>query len=111
MRIHAVLRVVQRAKQPGMRSRQMIALKEIVDINFPVALDDVLAALGETEFVEVTTDISDLAGNIAKHLGEWRRLPILIHKDERTPRVHLEPRQADLRFVPILHAFEFRLAS
>ncbi len=93
-----------------MRRGQVVALHVIVDVDLPVAGDFVIAARGEMQLAGAAADFSRFPWNLAEHLGQRRRLRVLIHKDERPPRLHPKLRQADLRALPDLDAFEFGLA-
>src|SRR5205823_1969638 len=53
--IRAVLRVVDFLHQAGMRDGNVIALEIVVDVNFPIAIDDVIAALGKLQTLELET--------------------------------------------------------
>src|SRR5437879_7038816 len=53
--IRAVLRVVDFLHQAGMGDGNVIALEIVVDVNFPIAIDDVITALGKLQTPELET--------------------------------------------------------
>ncbi len=48
----AVPRIVDFFHQPGMDNGDVVALKVVVDINLPIAIDNIFATFGEAEIVE-----------------------------------------------------------
>ena len=110
-RFDAVLSVIEQAAEAGVGRRKVVALEVVVDIDLPVALDDVIAAAGEFQLADGAAHLRNLGGNGAEHLGERRGLRVLVDEHERTPGLHLELRQADFGTVPIFHALEFGLAQ
>ena len=105
--LHSVLGVIQLAEQAGMRGGQMVAFEVIVDVNLPVALDDVVAAAGVAESVYGAADLRDFARDGAHDFGEWGSGGVHIDEDVGTPDLRPEFRQADGRAIPVFDAFEF----
>src|SRR5215831_17611717 len=85
-----------------MRDRNVIALKVVVDINLPVAFDDVVAALGQFEPFEL--EATRLIRNFAKNRCKRFRVLIEIDEDEVAPGVQSQWNHAHGAAVKKLHA-------
>src|SRR5262245_32348135 len=94
-----------------MRYGQMIAFEVIIDIYLPVTVDRVIAAARESKVADPTAVLRDLRRNRTQHLFERRRGGILIHQDVRPPLRHSKLRKADLRPIPVFHAFKLGLSD
>src|SRR6267378_3737604 len=79
----AVLRVIDFAQQAGMRDGNVIALEVVIYVNFPVAIDEVVAAFGKLQSLEL--EASRLLGNLAEVGGKWLSIGVEIHEDELAP--------------------------
>ena len=88
-RFHPVLRVIQLAEEAGMRRGQVVALQVIVDVDLPVALDDVVAADGVPQLIDRAAQGSDFARDRPHHFGERRRGGVHVDEDVRSPDLRL----------------------
>src|SRR5258708_7468380 len=79
----AILRVVNIADQARMSDGNVIALEIVIDVNFPIAVDDVVAALGELQALELKT--TRLLRNFTEISRERHRVWIEINKDKLPP--------------------------
>src|SRR5262249_48187849 len=71
-RIDAVLRVVELAEEARVRGGQVIALEVVIDIHLPVALDGVVAAVGEVEPIYGAAHLRDFGGGGRPRRGGGR---------------------------------------
>src|SRR2546423_15558689 len=84
-RIGAIVRVIDFAHQAGMRDGNVVALEIVVDVDLPIAIDDVVAAFGELQSGKLKA--ARLFGNSSEIRGKafgtlLTRRRIEIHKDE-----------------------------
>src|SRR5256885_8590447 len=82
----------------------MVSLQVVVDVDLPVALDDVVAPLHELHLLDVVAGRGDFAGDSAKDLSERGRLVVEIRKDERSPLVNPDGHQPEVGLVEIFGA-------
>src|ERR1700730_14905236 len=101
-RLDAVLVVVELFEQARVCDRQVIALEIVVDVDLPVALDDIVAALYPSHGGKVITRAPDLVRDRAYPIGQTWRLVIEIGEYERPQRVDLDRHQPEVGFVEIL---------
>src|SRR5271170_5954558 len=94
-----------------MRYRQMISLQVIVNINLPIAVDDIIPPACEMQFIQVATDACGFLWDGSQYLFQcWRRL-VLIDEYERAPGLDAKFRQTYFRAIPIFNPVEFRLSK
>ena len=67
-----------------MRDGDVIPLEVVVDVDLPVALHDVVAALHELHLIHGEARGGDLAWDRAEHLFEWWRIGAEVGEDERS---------------------------
>src|SRR5579872_2845611 len=89
----------------------MIAFEIIIDVDLPIAIDRVIAALGEVKPLHRTTEFCGLPRYVAPDFVERGRTRVLVHEDERTPGLDSKLGQADLGTVPILDALKLGRAE
>src|SRR5207253_11396396 len=53
--VRAILRVIDLLHQARMGNGDMIALQIVIDIDLPVAIDDIVATLGKLQTIELVT--------------------------------------------------------
>src|SRR5262249_41090155 len=82
-RLGAVVRVVDFAHQAGMRDGNVVALEIVVDVDLPVAVDDVVPALGEMESFEL--EAARLLRDLAEESAERLSAHVEIHEDKLFP--------------------------
>ena len=101
-----VVAVIELAVQAGVNAGQVIALKIVVDVRFPVALHHVVAARVEAHIAEAK--LLRLRRQFAE--GDRKGLGMLVEIDENQPRPLLaaDRPQSELRSVELLHTFEPR---
>src|SRR5689334_18544786 len=108
-RVRAVLRVINFLHQAGMRDGDVVALEVIVDVNLPVAIDDVVAALGRFQAVEL--EAARLLGDFSQIDGEWLRLKIEIDENELAPGFAAQRHHAHSAAIEKLDAIDVRSAN
>src|SRR5580704_2147281 len=82
-RVGAVLRVIDFLHQPGMDDRNVVRIEVVVDVDLPVAIDVVIAALGhlqigEGKFFGKLRDITEeyrKRGSVCVEIDEQKLLP------------------------------------
>src|SRR5882724_9422721 len=89
-----------------MRGGQMVAFQVIIDVDLPVAIDYVIAALRKNHLVDRTSDLCDFAGNIAQYFGERRGRRILVDEDVGPPDFDAKFGEANSGLIEIRDAFE-----
>src|SRR5581483_11083340 len=85
MRIDAITRVIELAKERRMRGGQVVAFEVIVHIHLPVAGDRIIAALGKFELIDRASDLRHLGGYVSEHFRERRSAGVLVDEDVRSP--------------------------
>src|SRR5256885_3995545 len=92
-----------------MGNRDMIALEIVIDIDLPVAIDDIVATLGKLQTIELET--ARLPGNLAEVNGERLGLQVEIHQDKLLPGLAAERHHAHGAAVKELNAFDIGCAD
>ena len=82
-RHHLVAVVVDRAVEARVRDRDVVALEIVVDVDLPVRLQGVVAALERHQLGEAEPGRFDLGGDLAQEVGERRRAGVEIHERHR----------------------------
>src|SRR5208282_5775591 len=102
--VGAVLRVIDFAHQAGVSDGNVVALEIVVDVNLPVAVDHIVAALDGLQAFEL--EAAGLFGNLAegdeKRLGVW----IEVDEDELLPSFQPQRHHAHGAAVEELDAFD-----
>ena len=79
-----------------MRDRQVVALEVVVDVDLPVALDDVVAPLDERACGRRRSRPRHLGRDGAHHLGQRRRVVGQVDEDERAPALDAHGDEAEV---------------
>src|SRR3954464_9726140 len=87
-----------------MDTRQMISLKVVVDVRFPVALHVISAPLEEFHFAE--GKLLYLHGQLTQTLAQRPRIGIEIHKHKVEPFVDSHWRKRKVLRTKVLYAFD-----
>ncbi len=107
--LRAILRVVNFAHQAGMRDRNVIAFEIVIDVNLPIAVDNVVAALGELQALELKT--TRLLRNFTEISRERHPVWIEINKDKLPPGFQSKRKHAHGAAVKEFHAFHIGSAD
>src|SRR5467141_1161011 len=105
----AVLGIIDFAHQGGMRDGNVIALEVVVHVNFPVAIDDVVAAFGKLQSLELKTP--RLLRNLPEVSGKLLSLQVEIYKDELFPGLAAKWHHAHGAAVEKLDALDVRRSN
>src|SRR5437016_548088 len=108
-RVRAVLRVIDFFHQAGMRDGDVVSLEIVVNVNLPVTIDDVIAAPGKLQALEL--EPLCLLGNLGKICRERLGFQIEIHKDELFPGFTTKRHHAHGAAVEELDAFDIGSAN
>src|SRR6267378_3773345 len=92
-----------------MRDGNVVALEVVIYVDFPVAINDVVAALRELQSLELET--SRLLWNLPQEGGKRRGLGVEIHEDELAPSFAAERHHAHVAAVEKLDAFDVRRSN
>src|SRR5437016_4019816 len=94
-----------------MRRRDMIAFKVIIDINFPITVDDVVSPLEVFEFSEIAPKFRHIFRNVAQNLAKTGSLGIEVHEYERSPCFRSKAGQRYGCSIPVFDSLKLRLAQ
>jgi hypothetical protein len=94
--------VVELLEELRVGDRKVVALQVIVDVDLPVALDQVLTPLDQAHVIHVVAGRSHLGGDGAQHLQQRRRIGREADEDERAPSVDAHRHQAEVLLAEIL---------
>src|SRR6267142_3456786 len=92
-----------------MRDGNVIALEVVIYVNFPVAIDDVVAALRELQSLEL--EASRLLWNLPQVGGKRLGLGVEIHEDELAPSFAAQRHHAHGATVEEFDAFDVRRSN
>src|SRR5215471_2123626 len=92
-----------------MNHGDVVGVEIIVDIDLPVAVDDVVAALGKRQVFEL--EFARLLRNVAEKFGKCRRLRIEVDKDELLPGFAAQRDHAHGGAIEEFHAVDFGRAD
>src|SRR5690349_17773549 len=92
-----------------MRDGNVVALEIVVDVNLPIAVDHVVAALGEFQTFEL--EAAHLLGNLSQAGGERLGVEIEIHKDKLAPGFAAQRHHAHGAAVEEFDAIDVRRAN
>src|ERR1700730_4368551 len=92
-----------------MSDGNVIALEVVIYVNFPVAIDDVVAALGKLQSLEL--EASRFLGNPAEVGGERFGFQVEIHKDELAPGFTAKRHHAHGAAVEELNTLDIRCSN
>src|SRR5690348_2255654 len=87
----------------------VVALEVVVDVDLPVAIDDVVAAFGELQAGK--SKAAGLLRNFAEESGEWFGVRIKINEDELLPGFAAQRNHAHGRTIEELDAVNIRCAD
>src|SRR5439155_13182346 len=90
--VRAVLCVIDFFHQAGMGDGNVIALEVVVDVDLPVAVDDVVAALGKFQSFKI--EAAHLSRNFAENFFERLGVVVKIYEDEIAPSVEAQRKHA-----------------
>ena len=89
-----------------MRYRNVVALEIVIDIHFPIRVDQVLASFDLAQAVEI--QMLCLIWNIPQHLlKRWRR-PVQVDECEGSPGFSADWNETEIVLVKVFHSVEFR---
>src|SRR5882672_10140043 len=101
MSLHRVRAVVQLAIQTGMHARQVVSLKIVIDIGFPVAVHLINTSLEQAQ---------RLGSSEARFLRQRAQIPgqgccvgVEVDEDKSKPLLHLDGRKRKGCWIKILH--------
>ena len=107
--VGAVLGVVDFAHQAGMGDGDVVALEVVIDVDLPVAVDDVVAAFDQVEAIEL--EGPRLLGDVAEARGERLSSGIEIDEDESFPGFEAKREHAHGAAIEEFDAFDIGSAD
>ena len=107
--IGAILCVVDFLHQAGMGDGDVVALEIVVDVNLPIAIDDVVAALGKLQAFKLKT--TRLLRNLTEIRGQGLGLQIEVHEDKLFPGFAAKRHHSHGAAVEEFNAFNVRSAD
>ena len=81
--VSTILRVIDFLHQAGMGNGDVVALKIVVDVNLPIAIDDIVVALRESQTLELKS--LSLLRDLTEIARERFGFRVEIHKDKLFP--------------------------
>src|SRR5262249_17510906 len=100
----SILRIVDLSHQSRMRDRNVISLEIVVDVNLPVALNDIVAPFGELQPVETKSE--RFLRNISKKRRERLGARVEIHEDKIFPGIDPQRHHAHRAAIEKLHTLD-----
>src|SRR5258708_24901106 len=88
----------------------MVALEIVIDIDFPVTVDDVVPPLEVFEFGEIAAQLCGILRNIAQYFRESGSVRGEVHEYERSPCFDSITRERHGPAVPVFDPLELGLA-